>query len=96
MPNADGRFIGTGWSRALEDAWTRIFGPALADDPAYEEPDVFDLRPIIGHCSKCGEAREDDYTCRDGGSTVPSEQSPEVPHAPDDYGWPSTYGGEPR
>lgn len=27
-------------------------------------------RPIIGHCSECGEAREDEYTCRQGGHTV--------------------------
>lgn len=37
MPTDDGRFRGQGWSQHKEDAWTRIFGPALADDPAYEE-----------------------------------------------------------
>lgn len=25
----------------------------------------------VGYCSKCGEARESFYTCRDGGETVP-------------------------
>ena len=34
MPDANGKFRGIS---VPEDAWTRIFGPALADDPAYDE-----------------------------------------------------------
>jgi hypothetical protein len=37
MPDANGAFQGVGWSRAREDAWTRVFGPALADDPAPDD-----------------------------------------------------------
>lgn len=40
-------------------------------DESYGEYFPNDNRPIIGHCSKCGEAREDDYTCRKGGKTIP-------------------------
>lgn len=35
-----------------------------------------DIGPTVGYCSKCGEAREEFYTCRDGGSTVPKEDAP--------------------
>lgn len=37
MPDASGRFRGIA---VPEDAWTRIFGPALADDPAYDVSDA--------------------------------------------------------
>jgi hypothetical protein len=36
MPDANGRFRGIS---IPSDAWTRVFGPALADDPAYEHDD---------------------------------------------------------
>jgi hypothetical protein len=32
--------------------------------------DPCECRPIIGNCSKCGDVREDEYTCRGGGHTV--------------------------
>lgn len=58
----------------------RPTGPAGAMHPDTEKfiaavqedanPFIIDTRPIIGHCSECGEAREDDYTCRKGGSTT--------------------------
>lgn len=51
---------------ALTDTIATVYASEQEDDD-----DPIDDRPIIGHCSKCGEAREDDYTCREGGSTVP-------------------------
>lgn len=44
---------------------------ARCTEPAPEEDDDLDLGgDIVGHCSKCDEARDAVYTCRDGGSTV--------------------------
>lgn len=50
----------------------------LCPDP--EEDDAFwiDGRPIIGRCSVCGEAREDNYTCRKDGTTVPYDTTNEA------------------
>lgn len=32
--------------------------------------------PTVGYCSRCGEARDAFYTCRNGGETVPEDQAP--------------------
>lgn len=46
-------------------------------DPEDNDDFWIDDRPIIGYCSECGEAREDDYTCRHGGSTVAYRKEPD-------------------
>lgn len=50
---------------------------SMPDDPvrAPRARDLDECRPIIGNCSKCGDVREDEYTCRDGGYTVLKRQS---------------------
>lgn len=53
----------------VEEGWPDDRCP----DPEDDDDFWIDDRPIIGRCSVCGEAREDDYTCRHGGSTVPLE-----------------------
>lgn len=68
MPDASGRFIGQGWSQAREDAWTRVFGPALADDPAYE------LDAATQQCCASGFPEVPCANC----PAVPSEPSDEV------------------
>lgn len=42
---------------------------------AEEDDDWIWPGPTVGYCSKCGEAREEFYTCRDGGETIPKETS---------------------
>ena len=46
-------------------------GPDATPVPKDDGDFWIDDRPIVGHCSKCGEAREGFYTCRDGGETLP-------------------------
>ena len=39
------------------------------DEGFFDDPDLGG--PTVGYCSKCGEARDSFYTCRDGGETNP-------------------------
>lgn len=52
----------------------RDFMMALEQDAVSPSPSPspwVDDTPIVGHCSRCGEARGSMYTCRDGGETIP-------------------------
>ena len=71
MPDANGRFVGQGWSRAREDAWTRVFGPAVAHDDDPEESAV----ALAAEMQRC---------CGDLGSGRPCAGCPDVPTPPSD------------
>jgi len=66
---------------ALHNAITHKPLEPPADD---DESGIFDIGPTVGYCSKCGEAREEFYTCRDDGETVPRGQAPGGPQVDDD------------
>lgn len=51
--------------------------PQETTEEADDWPHWVDAGPTVGYCSKCGEAREAFYTCRDGGETIPKTASDE-------------------
>lgn len=73
MPDANGNFKGTGWTRAFGDAWDRAFGGAAPQRPALEHHPLSDLRICCGGLGPC-------TTC----PCVPHEPTPEVDEPWDD------------
>lgn len=73
MPDSNGKFRGI---QVPEDAWTRVFGPALADDPA-PDGDESSVDWAIEH----GSGGEPSTPEEDAHPTppVPSEPPHEVP-----------------
>lgn len=58
MPDAAGNLKGHGWSRRYEDNWSRLFGPAVLEDPTPDEPTIGDPGFVSLDCS-CGWAGQD-------------------------------------